>query len=87
MNLKERNYELIIISDANTIFIETILIQNGLEELFNMKEGIYTNKAVFDETGRLKVFPFSATYNKDGEPFDCSTKICTGNICKGNAAR
>lgn len=80
--LKEKNYKLKIISDANTIFIETILKENGLETIFNMKEDIYTNNATF-EKGRLKVIPFNKTYNSNGEPFDCDTKICTANICKG----
>lgn len=72
---------MVIISDANTIFIEEILKQNGLENVFN--EYIFTNKASFDQRGRLQITPFSQSYNKDGEDFNCETKICTRNICKG----
>merc|ERR1712127_422836 len=81
--LKEKNYNLIIISDANTIFIEIILKKNGLENIFNLKEDLYTNEAYFDREGCLKILPFNQVYNVNGESFDCETKICTKNICKG----
>ena len=81
--LKEKNYELVIISDANTLFIETILKQNGLDSLFNMPTNIYTNYAKFDQTGRLQITPLNQIYNKDGKAFQCATNLCTANICKG----
>jgi len=81
--LKEKNYELVIISDANTIFIEVILKQNGLNDLFDLEKRVYTNKSFFDEKGRLNVVPFNEGYNQDGQPFNCETNICTRNICKG----
>ena len=81
--LKEKNYELVIISDANTVFIETILKQNGLDSLFNIPTNIYTNYAKFDQTGRLQITPLNQIYNKDGRVFECSTSLCTANICKG----
>ena len=85
--LKDKNYKLIIVSDANTFFIETILKENGLFHLFNEQNSIFTNKASFDRDGRLNVVPFNRTYNKDGLAFDCATKICTKNICKGTVLR
>jgi pyridoxal phosphate phosphatase PHOSPHO2 len=78
--LYNNGYKLSVISDANTIFIETILRQNNVYDNFHK---IFTNPADFDETGRLNVRPFSEIFNKDGTPFDCSTKICSTNICKG----
>lgn len=80
--LKDKSYELIIISDANSVFIEEILNQNGLSDYFST---IYTNKAEFcAENELLKVKPFNETFNKNGELFDCPTKICASNICKGS---
>jgi pyridoxal phosphate phosphatase PHOSPHO2 len=81
--LKEKNYELFIISDANTIFIETILRENGLDTLFNMQTNIFTNRAYFEEQGRIKLVPFVQIYNLNGQSFDCPSKICAKNICKG----
>jgi pyridoxal phosphate phosphatase PHOSPHO2 len=78
--LYENGYKLSVISDANTVFIETILKQNNVYDNFHK---IFTNPAEFDENGRLNVKPFSEIFNKDGMPFDCSTKICSNNICKG----
>ena len=78
--LYQNGYKLSIISDANTVFIETILRQNNVYDNFHK---IFTNPADFDENGRLNVKPFSEIFNKDGTPFDCSTRICSSNICKG----
>ncbi len=47
--------EVHIISDANTIFIETILKANNAERYF---KSITTNTAFFEENGRLRVTPF-----------------------------
>lgn len=77
--LKSNGYELIIISDANTFFIETILNENGLEGLFNK---IYTNPGHFDESEKLIVKKYSEIYN--GKAYECETKICSANICKGS---
>jgi pyridoxal phosphate phosphatase PHOSPHO2 len=79
-DLYQRNYHLFIISDSNTIFIETILKQNGIYSRFNT---IFTNKASFDLNEKLVVVPFNHTYNPNKEPFDCQTNICEKNICKG----
>ncbi len=81
--LKEKDYRLVIISDANTIFIETILRQNGLADLFDMNKSIYTNKAFFDQNGRLNVLPFNQSYNQEKQTFNCETNMCAKNICKG----
>ncbi len=78
--LKNNGYELIILSDANSLFIETILLKNNL---FNFFDKIYTNKAFIDENECLVVKPLNQIYNQNGEPFKCSTGFCTSNICKG----
>ena len=78
--LKNNGYQLIILSDANTLFIQTILFQNNLVNLFDK---VYTNEAFIDEKERLIVKPLNQIYNQDGEPFKCSTGFCTSNICKG----
>ena len=78
--LKENDYELIILSDANSLFIETILKQNNLANVFDK---VFTNEAAIGGDGRLVVKPLNETYNPNGEPFRCSTGFCK-NICKGN---
>ena len=80
--LKEKGYEIIIVSDANTFFIETILKENEIDHLFNFNKHIFTNKATFIN-GLLTVRQFNETFNLNGEPFNCSTGICSENICKG----
>lgn len=80
--LKEKSYELIIVSDANSIFIEEILRQNNLLDYFST---IYTNKADFNQENEcLRVQPFNELFNPNGELFNCPTKICSTNICKGS---
>ena len=78
--LKQNDIELIIISDANTVFIETILAANGISEIFST---IYTNPALFDDSECLRVTPFNQIFNKNGEVFECKTRICEKNMCKG----
>jgi pyridoxal phosphate phosphatase PHOSPHO2 len=81
-DLKQNDYDMIIISDANSIFIQTILQQNNLDEIFD-KNKIFTNQAYFESTGKLMLNPLNQIYNKNGEKFNCSTKLCAKNICKG----
>jgi pyridoxal phosphate phosphatase PHOSPHO2 len=82
--LKDYEYELVVLSDANTIFIEEILKNHDLHTDFSK---IYTNFGEFNETEQLIVKPFNETFNPNGELFDCSTKICASNICKGAVLR
>lgn len=78
--LNSKGYKLIILSDANTFFIETILKENQLDHLF---EAVFTNRAAFDQNGCLVVQQFNEFFNQDGKPFECITGICAENICKG----
>jgi pyridoxal phosphate phosphatase PHOSPHO2 len=78
--LKSHDYELLILSDANTVFIDTILERHGLRSAFSQ---VYTNAGDFDSTGKLVVKPFNETFNADAALFNCSTGICASNICKG----
>lgn len=64
--------EAIIISDANTVFIECILNECGIRHFF--KE-VYTNPAHFDSTGRLHVQHYHS--------HTCSTCKRSPNLCKG----
>lgn len=56
--LKRTGYQLAIVSDANSFFIETILKENNLAELFDLEADVLTNKACFDSNGRLVTFIF-----------------------------
>jgi pyridoxal phosphate phosphatase PHOSPHO2 len=79
-HLQQQGYHLSILSDSNTVFIETILKQNRIYDKFGT---IFTNKASFDMNEKLVVVPFNQTYNSNGDAFDCQTNICQKNICKG----
>ncbi|XP_054163370.1 probable phosphatase phospho2 [Oppia nitens] len=71
-NNEQRNYELIIISDANSVFIGHYLEFNQLDKAFR---NIYTNPATFDDTGCLKLTEYQ--YQNW-----CTT--CARNLCKGH---
>lgn len=64
-----QDFELAVVSDANTYFIETWLEHAGVRHLFRK---IFTNPASFDATGRLLLLPFHA--------HSCS--CCPDNMCK-----
>ncbi|KAF2556177.1 hypothetical protein F2Q68_00013594 [Brassica cretica] len=67
--------ELRIVSDANTLFIETVLEHLGIREYFSE---INTNPGLVDEQGRLIVSPYhDFTKSSHG----CSR--CPPNMCKG----
>ncbi|KAK2884732.1 probable phosphatase phospho1 isoform X2 [Channa argus] len=65
----QQDFELVVISDANTFFIETWLERAGVRHLFRK---IFTNPASFDATGRLVLLPFHS--------HSCSS--CPDNMCK-----
>ncbi|EFJ18355.1 hypothetical protein SELMODRAFT_113032 [Selaginella moellendorffii] len=67
-------YELQIISDANTLFIQTILDNFNLTRFFSE---IHTNPASLDDHGLLRVRP----YQSSEVPHGCL--ICPPNMCKG----
>lgn len=64
----------IVVSDSNSIFINTILDSKGL--LSSIK-AVYTNPAEFDETGCLRIRPY--------HQHNC--KSCPANLCKGAVLR
>lgn len=80
---EQRRYELIIISDANTVFIDTILRANNIDKHFST---VYTNPARFDLNGRLTVRPFNdencQILNSCLSPDLCASNICKGSILK-----
>ncbi|CAG8611759.1 9571_t:CDS:2 [Paraglomus occultum] len=74
--MKNGDADIIIISDANLIFIETILKAHGVHHLIS---AIITNPAAWDENGRLRV---QRLIKHTDEPHHCLNK-CAVNICKG----
>jgi len=82
--LRRNNYELIILSDSNQIFIETVLRENHVNELFDK---IYTNPSYLDESNKLKIIPFNQAFNFNGDVFTCETKFCEKNMCKGTVLK
>ncbi|XP_072967019.1 thiamine phosphate phosphatase-like protein [Typha angustifolia] len=67
--------DLRIVSDANHLFIETILKHHGLLECFSE---INTNPCYVDEDGRLRILPY---HDLHSSPHGCS--LCPSNMCKG----
>mmetsp|Transcript_83690 Transcript_83690/g.240538 ORF Transcript_83690/g.240538 Transcript_83690/m.240538 type:complete len:272 (+) Transcript_83690:1-816(+) len=82
----EMGCRLIILSDANRIFIEEGLKAMGLDHLFDLdvaqekrlyseaRQGVILTNEGFEENGRLRVAPFHD--NKD-------CPLCPTNLCKG----
>ncbi|KAF9082460.1 hypothetical protein BGX23_012450 [Mortierella sp. AD031] len=74
--MKEQGSDLYILSDANTVYIETILKAYHIDHLFS---GIITNPASFDSRGRLNVVRY---HGLDQKPHNCPLP-CQPNLCKG----
>lgn len=66
-------YECIIVSDANTVFIDWILEARGLKHVFSR---VITNPAVWMQEGRLMIQPYHS--------HTCATCADTPNLCKGH---
>lgn len=80
--LKSLGFELIVISDANSVFIDEILRANELGECFAC---VYTNQAQFDESGRLRVRPFEDDFGAIVRREGCACpNVCSANMCKGS---
>ncbi|CAN8239589.1 unnamed protein product [Cochlearia groenlandica] len=69
--------ELRILSDANMFFIETIVDNLGISELFSE---INSNSGLVDEHDTLRIFPYH-DFNKSSH--GCSHQTCPPNMCKG----
>lgn len=72
---KERKYDMIILSDANSFFINTFLKIHKLEEYFPT---VLTNQAKFNEDGQLVLNEFHVQDY-------CS--LSARNLCKGEALK
>ncbi|KAK0156540.1 putative phosphatase phospho1 [Merluccius polli] len=69
LRTRQDDYEAVVVSDANTYFIETWLRRFGARPLFRQ---VFTNPAGFDAAGRLVLRPFHA--------HGCAR--CPDNMCK-----
>ncbi|KAK3101066.1 hypothetical protein FSP39_000716 [Pinctada imbricata] len=69
---KEKGHECIIVSDANSTFIQNIMSHYGLDDTMS---AVYTNPAHFDKDGKLKI-----RYYHTQDWCDLSTV----NLCKGH---
>ncbi|XP_015230237.1 PREDICTED: phosphoethanolamine/phosphocholine phosphatase [Cyprinodon variegatus] len=63
------DFEVVLVSDANTFFIESWLRRAGVRQLFHR---IFTNPATFNKNGRLVLRPFHS--------HECQR--CPDNMCK-----
>lgn len=69
--LDQTKAEAIIISDANSVFIDHILSFHGLKEKINR---VFTNPAKFNDEGRLEIEMYHV---------QDSCSLSTVNLCKG----
>ncbi|KAA8541704.1 hypothetical protein F0562_022856 [Nyssa sinensis] len=67
--------DLMVVSDANLFFIETILNHLGLRDYFSE---INTNPSFVNEEGRLRISPY---HDFHSSPHGCP--LCPPNMCKG----
>ncbi|KAM7483825.1 hypothetical protein LguiB_008408 [Lonicera macranthoides] len=67
--------DLRIVSDANFLYIETILKHLGVRDYFSE---INTNPGFVDDYGKLRIFPFHDFHTA---PHGCT--LCPPNMCKG----
>mmetsp|Transcript_23233 Transcript_23233/g.65230 ORF Transcript_23233/g.65230 Transcript_23233/m.65230 type:complete len:235 (+) Transcript_23233:48-752(+) len=72
LHAKAAGHELRILSDANTVFIHTILARNGMQDVFST---ITTNPARIED-GRVRVTRFDTSA-------DHGCSLCPANLCKG----
>jgi pyridoxal phosphate phosphatase PHOSPHO2 len=72
----EQGGEIAILSDANTVYISTILKHLGMDHLVTE---IITNRGFFEDSGRLRVERF---WKESEEPHGCPNG-CAPNLCKG----
>lgn len=68
----QKNCELHIVSDANTIFIHEMLKHHDLSSAFGH---VFSNKAHYDQDGRLRVEPYCTSLH--------GCEWCPSNMCKG----
>ncbi|CAO3593917.1 unnamed protein product [Absidia cylindrospora] len=73
--LKEHGTRILILSDANTFYIETILKAYGVHDLI---DDVITNPAYFDGKNRLRV---NRRILASSPPHQCP-RTCAVNICK-----
>lgn len=86
MKLKDKGVDLIIISDSNQVYIETVLKVLFIVDMYLLKangmidvfDRIITNPAWFDDSGKLNV----KRYYDVSQPHECINK-CAVNLCKG----
>ncbi|KAH7290661.1 hypothetical protein KP509_30G058200 [Ceratopteris richardii] len=72
-NAHSWGWELQIISDANSFFIQTVLSNNHIDQYFTR---IHTNPAFVDEKGVLRIQPYWKS-----PAHQCP--LCPSNMCKG----
>ncbi|KAI7892444.1 phosphatase phospho-type [Mucor mucedo] len=76
LDLKRKNVHVILMSDANTFYIDTILKAYGVQDCVTE---IITNPSYTDEQGRLRIRRHVLATET---PHNC-TNPCSVNICKG----
>ncbi|KAG8070253.1 hypothetical protein GUJ93_ZPchr0006g41320 [Zizania palustris] len=72
--------ELRVLSDANAIFVDTVLEHHGLEGYFS---AVDTNPAFVDGDGRLRVLPYHGFHGPSAAGHGCALPTCPPNMCKG----
>lgn len=74
------NAESLILSDANSLFIQACLDKAALPHNEIFEGGIITNPSFIEESGQISLHPFIPSDDPDKQ-HRCST--CAPNLCKG----
>ncbi|KAL1918992.1 uncharacterized protein VTP21DRAFT_2373 [Calcarisporiella thermophila] len=75
-NMNDEGCEMLILSDSNQVYIDTVLNEYGIRSYFTK---IITNPAGYNENGRLCVRRYIGLNDK---PHNCKS-LCKVNLCKG----
>ncbi|CAG8749644.1 5842_t:CDS:2, partial [Acaulospora colombiana] len=79
--IKSIDGEIVIISDANVVYIEEVLKAYGVRDLITH---VITNPASWDENGRLRIRRLVPKDNPHGCKNNCSENICKGKELLGH---
>ena len=75
---KGASLKLVILSDANTIFIDEILKANGLSE--GIFDRVYTNPAAWTDEDGIAVEPYQISLSPHGCRRNCPANMCKSSI-------
>eukprot|EP01135_Chromosphaera_perkinsii_P006875 Nk52_evm30s621 gene=Nk52_evmTU30s621 len=80
-HIRARGGNAMILSDANTLFIQHILDNYEISHLF---DHVVTNEAEYDSSGMMNIYPY---HGHGDRPAHACAIGCKSNLCKGTVLR